>query len=221
MSEAHDRNYWNLMSRGTKYIRAITDQSDPVVYDSRGEADAVRLSEVIPDCANLTVLEWGCGAGRVTKYLDALFKRVIAVDISQGMIGVAQALQPPLVRTEFQVIGGNAVKLSDHSIDLVYSFVCWMHLMKADLAAVLAECKRVLVPGGRCVFQLPVYASGGLDRNPAAPSSIACWTRAELEALLASQGWTTTTLNVSPGAFDPAACGPSHFALHEIVSAAK
>lgn len=218
-SEGRDRNYWNLMSRGKKYIFAHTCQDDPVVYESRGEQDAMKLAAMVPDCAGLTVLDWGCGAGRVTTFLDTLFKKVVAVDISQGMMAIARATDP--VRTEFQLIRVNKLNLSDQSVDVVYSFATWMHLpRKGDLGVVLGECRRILIPGGRCVFQLPVYESGGSERPAGSPGGVAHWNEAELKALLAPQGWTIADLRVSPGAPGEGGppTGPHHFAVHEIRS---
>lgn len=100
----------------------------------------------------MTILEPGCGSGRLTKVLSELVGpagHVIAVDISPKMIEVCgRATKNRNVRALLGEI--EKVKLDDQSVDLVLCFAAFPHFN--DKPAALKAFARCLKPDGRLVI---------------------------------------------------------------------
>jgi demethylmenaquinone methyltransferase/2-methoxy-6-polyprenyl-1,4-benzoquinol methylase len=87
------------------------------------------------------VLDLACGTGDLCRTLRAAGHAPIGVDFSAGMLGAAHT-DAPLVRAD-----ANQLPFPDASLDAV---TCGFALRNfVDLAAVLAECARVVRPQGR------------------------------------------------------------------------
>jgi ubiquinone/menaquinone biosynthesis C-methylase UbiE len=101
------------------------------------------------------VLELGFGTGNEVADLAELVGEtglVAGIDISPGMLAVAQRkLAAKEVKAPLDLKVGDARSLPwpDASFDAVYSSFTLELFPLADIPTVLAECKRVLKPGGR------------------------------------------------------------------------
>jgi len=101
-------------------------------------------------------LDFGCGAGRLTRPLAARFDRAVGVDIAPGMLDLARRDNPAAARCEFLLnTRPDLAVFGDGEFDLVYSSVVLQHLSPGLIRAYLAELARVLRPGGSLVIQLP------------------------------------------------------------------
>lgn len=90
-----------------------------------------------------TVLEVGCGPGRDGEAIAAAGLAYTGVDLSPGMVEVAQA-----AGLDAHVASATDLPFGDHTFDAVWSMSTLMHLDDAELEAALSEIVRVLVPGG-------------------------------------------------------------------------
>jgi len=101
-----------------------------------------------------TVVEIGCGVGRLTRAIAPAVGRVIALDISERMLAIAR--QGNLPNAEFQVAQGFTLPgIPDGSADLVLGYCVFQHLpTHAALKSYLAEMYRVTKPGGIITFTL-------------------------------------------------------------------
>jgi SAM-dependent methyltransferase len=104
-----------------------------------------------------TVLDFGCGVGRLSRELGRRFDRYVGVDISAGMIERARALNGDFANCEFIVNERpDMVRFGDGEFDAVVSFIVLQHIPDRDLIRrYIAEFARVLAPGGLIAFQLP------------------------------------------------------------------
>jgi SAM-dependent methyltransferase len=107
-------------------------------------------------------LDFGCGAGRLTRALAAHFRECVGVDISDGMVAAARRINADCEGCTFVVNEAEDLRrFPDRSFDLVSSSLVLQHLPGRRLiGGYLAEFVRLLTPGGAAVFQLP--ASLGL-----------------------------------------------------------
>jgi SAM-dependent methyltransferase len=99
-------------------------------------------------------LDFGCGAGRLTRALAGHFRKVIGLDVSSSMLATARTLNADIGNVEFRENAASTIEgVADKSVDFVYSNMTLQHI-PADLAAgYVEEFFRILAPGGVAVFQ--------------------------------------------------------------------
>lgn len=95
------------------------------------------------------VLDFGCGAGRLSQALAEHADEVVGLDVSPPMLETARALDRSDGRCSF-VLGEDPDlrAFPDGSFDLVYTERVLQHLPRPVLENYLAEFVRVLRPGG-------------------------------------------------------------------------
>jgi SAM-dependent methyltransferase len=114
---------------------------------------------LLGDIRGLTVLDFGCGTGENSLLLARRGAHVIAVDISEDLIGLArQRLEINGLPGAADFIVGSAhdLPLANGSVDMVVGIAVLHHL---DLEQASREVFRVLKDGGRAIFQEPVRDS--------------------------------------------------------------
>ena len=108
----------------------------------------LRLATQLLD-RELVVADLGCGTGSMGVPLLGLVGRMICVDHSSGMLAEAEKRLGPLARgtaLEFRQGSFDALPLTDGEVDAALCGMVLHHL--EDLDGGLAECARVLRPGG-------------------------------------------------------------------------
>jgi SAM-dependent methyltransferase len=122
---------------------------DPA-YFARYKIEEVRRrwdAEARPEPA--AVLDFGTGIGNSLPHLARLFPRatVIGLDVSQKSLDVARARFPDAAELVPYDAGGT-LPFDDGAFDLIFSACVFHHIDAAEHAAIFAELKRVLKPGG-------------------------------------------------------------------------
>jgi SAM-dependent methyltransferase len=107
------------------------------------------------DPQSKTMLELGCGAGRMTRSFAQRFSHVEAFDISKEMLGHAKALLPETRNVTWTLGNGTDLSgLGDESVDFAFSYIVLQHMPKPEFAhRYIREILRVLKPGGLFLFQ--------------------------------------------------------------------
>ncbi len=114
-----------------------------------------------------TVLEIGCGVGRMTRRLSELYGRVLALDVSPEML--ARARQNLADRDNVEWILGSGEDLAgiaDSSVDHVFSYITLQHVpTSAAVLTYITEAGRALAPGGRAGLQVrrPSWQAAMID----------------------------------------------------------
>lgn len=110
------------------------------------------------------VLEIGCGAGRMTKRLAGDFTRVIACDVSEGMIEYARR-QVTAPNIDWRLSDGAVLPAPDGSVDAVFSCHVLQHLESCAVQLrYFREVYRALRPGG--TFMIHLYLHSYPEVNP-------------------------------------------------------
>jgi ubiquinone/menaquinone biosynthesis C-methylase UbiE len=108
------------------------------------------------DPGQMTVLEIGCGSGRITRALAEVFGRVYAVDVSGEMIRLArESLHDRPNAFVFQNNGFDLSVLGEVQIDFAFSFIVFQHIPSREvIRSYVREVHRLLRPGGLFKFQV-------------------------------------------------------------------
>lgn len=149
--------------RATWDAAAASDHVDEYVGDpatARAELEGL-FGRLGADPRGGTCVEVGCGPGRMTAVLAERFDRVVAVDVSDGMLERARtAVAAPNVA--FRLVAGD--RLDSIEDGIAATLVCYLVLQHLPERRVvlryLEELGRVLSPAGRAFVQLPVLQDG-------------------------------------------------------------
>lgn len=119
-----------------------------------------------------SVLDVGCGIGRLTRALAPRAREVIALDVSADMLARAKRLNTHLANVTWLL--GDGVSLApvpDASVDAIISYVVFQHIPDPAITlGYVRDMGRVLRPGGWSAFQvsddpgvhMPRWQRGGL-----------------------------------------------------------
>ncbi|MGH3877509.1 MAG: class I SAM-dependent methyltransferase [Actinophytocola sp.] len=99
------------------------------------------------------VLDFGCGAGRLTQALAEHADEVVGVDVSPPMLEQARQLDASGRCTFVLNESQDLRQFPAGSFDLVYSELVLQHLPEPVIDGYLAEFVRVLAPGGVALLQ--------------------------------------------------------------------
>lgn len=180
--------YWNTAA-GANWV-VMQDQIDRQLRPL-GLAAMDRLAPASGE----TVLDIGCGCGSTTLDLAARVGptgRVLAVDISEPMIGVARTRAHEAGRTnvEYRLADAQTALLSGTAADAVFSRFGVMFF--ADPAAAFANIQRAVKPGGRLAF--------------------VCWRRPDENPIMTLPMAAAAPFLPPPAPPEPGAPGPFAFA---------
>ena len=134
---------WDSRARENARFYVNTERSDWTDEEFFHSGERTVAEEILTDMINICqgrepatmrVLEIGCGAGRVTRALSALFGEVYGVDISGEMIRQARTAlaERPNVRL-FQNNGKDLSVLGDVVFDFAFSSIVFQHIPSAEV----------------------------------------------------------------------------------------
>lgn len=147
MTDAHDREIAAMFDR----IAARYDFLNRVLSLGTDIAWRRRTIELADLHAGTTVLDLGAGTGDLSFAAAARGARVLAIDLSPGMLAVLGRRATAAQRSRVVPVVGNGeqLPLPDASVDRIVSGFTVRNV--GDLPRAFAELRRVLKPGGRAV----------------------------------------------------------------------
>lgn len=151
--------YWSILSDPDKRFA----DRDKGAFLASGRAEVrvmlARASELGLPVDRGRALDFGCGAGRLTRAMAEIFAEAVGVDISARMVEEARRLNADVANCSFEVnVEPDLRRFGDASFDAVYTSIVLQHLPSgAAIRAYLEEFVRVLRPDGLLAFQLPSH----------------------------------------------------------------
>lgn len=144
LAAARERRLWNLRASS---------------WDDAGSAGLSKVVEaVVEECrgapSTTLAIDLGAGSGAVTLPLAGMSDRVLAVDVSEELLGLLaeKATNQGIQNIEVLAHPIETLDLAPESIDLIASNYALHHLRDADKARLLEHSHRWLKPGGRLVI---------------------------------------------------------------------
>lgn len=165
-------DFWDARAReNANYFvdnRLDYNAGDDERFWSVGEGDLERLLDAVGARIDPqdTVLDVGCGVGRLTRTLAARAGHVHGIDVSAEMLARARANLVGVANvTLHQGNGSGLGTFADASMDAVVSLVVFQHIPDPAITlGYVREIGRVLRPGGWAAFQVSndptVHAAG-------------------------------------------------------------
>ena len=144
--------FWDRIAR--KYA------ADPIADMPGYEATLRRVQGLLT--AEMNVLEIGCGTGSTALRLAPFTRRLLATDVSAGMIAIAREklAAEPIPQLAFALADADAPAIGPGEYDAVLAFNL-LHLV-SDLDQALAQAVQALKPGGRLISKTACVA----EMNP-------------------------------------------------------
>ena len=169
---------------GERTVPGIAEEN---YWFRRHEAAYLHL---IGHCADAVVLEAGCGEGYGAQLIRTVARRVVALDYDELTSQHVARSYP-----ELNVLRGNlaTLPLRSESVDVVANLQVIEHLW--DQEGFLAECRRVLRPGGKLIVTTPnrLTFSPGQD-TPLNPFHTRELAPSELDEMLREAGFRVDEL---------------------------
>jgi ubiquinone/menaquinone biosynthesis C-methylase UbiE len=144
-------------------LASVLDPRDTVgkknKYIDYIQKEALRLA--LRNDSSATALDFGCGTGRICRFLSTRLKKVIGIDITLEMLAVAgkECASPNVCYAQFD---GTTLPIKDNTIGLIVSIGVLQYIVPEKDVAVKAldEFKRVLKPQGKILLIEQVSFSG-------------------------------------------------------------
>ena len=158
-ADGRSRAFWDRAAReDARWHIATAAAADPDEFAASGRRETdmfLAHAGLVPD-RSLTVLEIGCGIGRMTARLAEVYGRVVALDVSQVMLDqAAQALAGRDNVTYVLGSGSDLAGIDSASVDVVFSYIVLQHVPTvAGQLEYFRETRRVLRPGGAAAIQI-------------------------------------------------------------------
>ncbi len=161
--------------RKSRYVAAVFDAAlKPLLMRSAGP---------------LRLLDYGCGTGIFSLRMQACAQLVAGIDISHPMLKIAQQMMQQQSRpVVLAMTDGIRLPFGDGAFNCGVARETLCHVADADMPAILAELKRVIVPGGRFYLLDQVSESPRWQSDPRAPL-VKKRPVAEITALFANAGF--------------------------------
>jgi|HubBroStandDraft_4_1064222.scaffolds.fasta_scaffold35959_2 ubiquinone/menaquinone biosynthesis C-methylase UbiE len=156
------RQEWDARARKDAFYYIASWRKDWDVSDflESGQKDYDRLVSPVLNRvgfspAGKTMLELGCGAGRMTHAFAARFGRVFALDVSAEMLDRARKTIEGGGNIDWiQANGLNLENVADESVDFAFSYLVLQHLPdEKTICGYIRELFRIVKESGICLFQ--------------------------------------------------------------------
>ena len=157
--------HWSVLS-GEQFRQAnLAEHIQEFMVFSRNEIN--RLFDLL-DAKGIAVprqstcIEYGCGVGRVTRWLSERFSRVVACDISDSHIQLARKYVADEGRDNisFNLIGSIEEIENLPPAEFFYSVLVLQHNPPPIIEVIVSSLAKALKPGGYGLFQVPTHCDG-------------------------------------------------------------
>jgi len=191
---------WDLLAQ-ENLLKAIGGVSTKHEFEVAGLGYARQVASLLPVKPSLKVLEVGCGAGRIMKYLSWISDQIHGVDISEQMVSLAKGFLSPFDNAHVHKVSDESLSLfKDNTFDFAYSIGCFIHCEPDMTGNYIKSMHRVLKPGGRAYFDVHALASSADSESVGTHANRVV--RTTIESLVSfREGWDKTDCRLAGSRF--------------------
>lgn len=158
-----ERPHWSVLTNAAYLPEQIGDNLDS--FYASGAVDIAALDAALaraelPRNAQARVFELGCGVGRLTEHLAARFGHVVACDVSDAHLAIAEDRLRARRNVTFLPLTDLSVLGDQAPFDLFFSLITLQHNPPPLIHAILRALFSRLSGGGIAYFQVPVQQRG-------------------------------------------------------------
>jgi len=166
---------WDARARENARFYVNTERRDWTDAEFFRSGEGTVSEEILTDMINIcqgkdpkqmTVLEIGCGAGRVTRALAHIFGEVYGIDISGEMVRQARAALADLPHVHILQNNGKDLEVLGRArIDFAFSSIVFQHIPSREVIESYIRAVRERLRRGR-LFKFQVQGAMALDNPP-------------------------------------------------------
>jgi len=150
------RAFWDDISKRPNWIQYILPKRTADEFAEEGRLQAEAILKLFPLTGG-TVIDYGCGIGRISRHMAKHADRMIGLDICEAFLARARQQDSS---TEFVL---SDAFTEQNVADFVYSISVMQHNTEANVKQAMASIHRMLKPGGACLVSFasgPAYEEG-------------------------------------------------------------
>ncbi len=96
-----------------------------------------------------TILDFGCGVGRLSNYIAPFVNGVVGIDKSLKMIDVAREINARHKNVSYQIFGNYPLPFSEKYFDKIFTYWVLQHIDNDELKTTFLEFRRILKDTGK------------------------------------------------------------------------
>lgn len=149
--------FWNRISKKPNWLQYILPKRTSDEFEQEGKLQAAAILSLFPLNGG-TVIDYGCGIGRITRYMSERATRTVGLDICEAFVKKAR-----LRDTTSEYATSDTFK-EENIADFVYCISVMQHNTFTNRKKIMAHIYKILKQGGTCLVSFahgPVYREGG------------------------------------------------------------
>ena len=150
MSIQNPKEFWNRISKQSNWRDYILPKRDTETFYMEGSLEAMRLN-ICYELKDKTVLDYGCGIGRMADHMAKRCKRYIGIDVCNDFINkaVSNCIHPNVSFYELD-------KYKDKGeVDFVFCLMVMQHNSEENRMEIVKNIHSYLKDGGKAFIQFP------------------------------------------------------------------
>ncbi|WP_428080093.1 class I SAM-dependent methyltransferase [Candidatus Pelagibacter sp.] len=149
----YSKQFWNLIAKENPYFGVLADESfktknlneDKInEFYKSGEIFIDNLLNKNKLDKNITALDFGCGAGRLTFPLKKYFKNIYGYDISKHYIELCEEHSKKNSSSSKFIFFNNYKKLFEQKYDFINSYIVFQHIPEEEGYKIINDLLNIL-----------------------------------------------------------------------------
>lgn len=157
-----DKNFWNNKANSDKWQEYILPGRTADEFESEGALQALKFSGLIPYSS--IVIDYGCGIGRVTRYLKLWCYKAIGIDLSETYIEKAKERNKGISDLEFYSL--SEYKNESKVANFIVCIMVMQHNSADNRKSIIDHIHRLLNTSGTALISFPKESSKIYKETP-------------------------------------------------------